>query len=401
MRLADLFALAAAGVVRSATRTVLLMIAVAIGVVAVITLSALGEGARRYVQGEFAAIGTNLVIVIPGRNETRGGAPPLTGETPRDLTLDDALALPRHPSVQRVAPMQLGLAQASVRERSREVVVIGTTPEFHAVRHVPVGAGRPLPSGDPRRAAPVAVLGPRVAAELIPHGSPMGEWLRLGDRRFRVIGVLAPTGTSLGVDLDDTVLVPVASAHQLFDSRALIRILVEAASRDAIGETVRAVTEIIRLRHDGEEDITVITQDAVLATFDRILRALTLTVAGIAAISLAVAGILIMNVTWVAVSQRTAEIGVLKAIGADRAAIRNLFLAEAALLSASGATAGLVLGLGAVTAGRALFPQVPFAAPGWAVAGAIVIAIGTGVAFAVGPARRAARLDPVAALGKH
>ncbi len=401
MRLPDLIGLAGGTLTRNRVRTALLVTAVSIGVVAVITLSALGEGARRYVTREFSAIGTNLVVVLPGRNETRGAAPPLTGETPRDLTLDDALALLRHPLVRRIAPLQVGSANASAGALSRDVVVLGTTEGFLHIRGMEMGAGRYLPAGDPRTANAVVVLGKRVAAELFPGGNAVGDWVRLGERRFRVIGVVAKTGTSFGVDTDETAMIPVATSQQLFNSRSMFRILVEARSREAIPDTVDAVTAMIRDRHDGEEDVTVITQDAVLATFDRIFTALTLTVAGIGAISLSVAGILIMNVTLVAVSQRTAEIGLLKALGATHAMIRNLFLVEAAILSAFGAAVGIGIGLAVVAGARAAFPDIPFAAPVWAVAGAAVIAIGAGIAFAVGPARRAARLDPVAALARR
>jgi len=244
----------------------------------------------------------------------------------------------------------------------------------------------------------VCVLGSKVATELFPGRAAVGGSVRIGDRRFRVIGVLGDSGRSVGFDLQELVLIPVSSAQQIYDTESLFRILIQSSDRDAIPRTRTAVIETLKARHQGEEDVTVITQDAVLATFNRIFTALTLTLAGIASISLAVAGILIMNVMLVAVSQRTAEVGLLKALGARRGQITALFLAEAILLSVAGAGAGLLLGYGAnVVIGR-LYPALPVGAPGWAVALAILIAVASGVVFGLLPARRAARLDPVVAL---
>lgn len=382
------------------TRTTLMLLAMAIGVASVITLTSLGEGARRYVTGEFASLGTHLVIVLPGRSETTGGHPPLMGETPRDLTLDDALALERVRSIRRVAPVQLGSAPVSWREREREIVVIGTTRDFLEVRHLTLGQGRFLPPGDPRRATPVTVIGAKVRRELFGAESALGDWIRIGDRRFRVIGVLGSEGRSIGLDLQDIVIVPVAAAQQLFDQNSLFRILVEASTEEDVPRAQSAVRDIIRGRHDGEDDVTVIAQDSVVATFDKIFKALTFTVGGIAAISLVVAGILIMNVMLVAVSQRTAEIGLLKALGTPRRRIVWLFLLEAALLSAVGAFLGLAIGVGAAWLVAELYPVLPLSVPVWAVGAALGIALGTGMLFGVLPARRAAALDPVLALSQ-
>jgi len=202
----------------------------------------------------------------------------------------------------------------------------------------------------------------------------------------------------MGFNTDEIVIVPVASAHQLFNTSGLFRILIEAKNRDAIEQTKRDVEQIMFERHNGEKDVTVITQDAVLATFDRILTALTMAVGSIAAISLAVAGVLIMNVMLIAVAQRVKEIGLLKALGAPGRQIRNLFFAEAALLSGIGSVAGLVLGYAGSFIIRQIYPTLPVSPPWWAVIAACATALGTGILFSVWPARRAARLDPVAAL---
>jgi putative ABC transport system permease protein len=383
------------------TRTLLMLLAMAIGVASVLILTSLGEAARRYVVGEFASLGTNLIIVLPGRSETAGGGMMFFGDTARDLTLADAQAIERSARIRRIAPLSLGEAPLSARGLVREVPILGSTQSLLEVRHWEMAAGNFLPAGDPDLANPVCVLGTKVKQELFGNDNALGEWVRLGDRRFRVIGVLASEGRSIGVDVQEIVIIPVASAQMLFNTSSLFRILVEAMSRESIAPAIEHIKTTIRDRHQGEEDVTVVTQDAVLATFDKILQALTLTVAGIAAISLGVAGILIMNVMLIAVSQRTAEIGLLKALGAPRRQIVMLILAEAALLSALGAGAGLITGeLGSQFIGY-LYPVLPMGAPWWAFLGAVGVALGTGILFAVLPARRAAQLDPVQALSRR
>ncbi len=205
----------------------------------------------------------------------------------------------------------------------------------------------------------------------------------------------------MGVDLEEIVVIPVASAQALFDSPALFRLLIKARSRRAVSRVERDVVQILKERHQGEEDVTLITQDAVLSTFDRILHALTLVIGSIASVSLLVAGILVMNVMVVAVSQRREEIGLLKALGAPPGQIRSLFLAEAVLLSVTGALCGVAVGEVATRLVSRLYPVLAPGTPLWAVAAAMGMALGTGILFGVLPARRAARLDPVLALSRR
>lgn len=402
MRMRDVFAFAAGAAGGSPLRTALMMLAMSIGVAAVVMLTALGDGARRYVVDQFSAIGTNLVIVLPGRSQTGGFSPAnAVTSTPRDLTLADARAVARAPAVRRLAPLAVGLSEISAGGRLREVTVLGTTAEFLEVRRLQLAQGRFLPPDEWGRGSPVVVLGAKLRAELFGAEPALGKLVRLGDRRLRVIGVLAPAGQGLGMTTDEVAIVPVALAQAMFNTNTLFRILIEAHGRESIETAKRQALEIVKARHEGEEDVTVITQDAVLATFDRLLRALTLAVAGIAAISLAVAGILVMNVMLVSVAQRTAEVGLLKALGATARAIRWLFLTEAALLSTAGALAGYGFGHVGALVIRQLYPQFPAYPPAWAVVAALATALVTGLAFGVLPAQRAARLDPVAALGRR
>lgn len=380
------------------TRSLLTIMAMAMGVASVVLLTALGEGARRYVIKEFTSMGTHLLIVLPGRSETTGGHPPLLAETPRDLTLEDALSLTRSSAIRRVAPISLGSAPVSWKHRDREVTILGSTPELFEIRHLLMTQGRFIPAGDPMRGTAVCVMGYKLKKELFGNQSPLGKWVRIGDRRIRVIGVLAKKGQSLGLDMGDVVVVPVATAQALFNTSALFRIMVQANGRDAIPNAKKAILSIIRKRHEGEDDVTVITQDALLSTFDRILTTMTLSVAGIATISLAVAGILIMNVMLIAVSQRTTEVGLLKAIGAPNTQILRLFLVEAAVLSLIGAAIGLILAFFGVWVLVRAFPGFPIKIPIWALGAATGVSLFTGLVFGVLPARRAAKLDPVQAL---
>jgi putative ABC transport system permease protein len=384
-------------------RTAMLLLAIAIGVAAVVLLTAVGEGARRYVTGQFSSLGTEL-IVLPGRAETAGGGSIqglLVGETARELTLEDTLALTRSPRIRRVTPLVLGAGTASSGARERDITVLGTGAAMLAIQHWVMGSGRFLPEADLDQAQPVCVLGSTVASELFAGRTAEGEWLRIGDARCRVLGVLAEQGLAGGFNVDETVIMPVASAQQIFNTSAVFRILVEANDRNAVAAARRDIIEIIKARHAGEEDVTVVTQDALAATFDTIFNMITVGLAGIAAISLVVAGVLIMNVMLVAVSQRTGEIGLLKAVGARNRQILALFLTEAACLSLLGACVGIAFGAGGIWLMKFLFPLLDFAAPPWASASAVGVAVASGLVFGILPARRAAALDPVNALMKR
>lgn len=382
-------------------RAALIVLAMSIGVASVNVLTALGDSARNYVVHEFESLGTHLLIVLPGRTETTGGHPPPFGETPRDLTLDDAAALFRSRNVAAIAPVNIGSAPISAGGLERETNIMGSTHSLLRVRHLTMAEGQFLPQADADKEIPVCVIGKTIREELFGNRQAVGQWLRINDRRFRVVGVLAKEGQSIGTGFDELVIVPVASAQALFDSYSLFRILIEAHSEQAMHQAVDEVRNILKMRHEGEEDVTVITQDSVVNTFDKILNALTLTVAGIAAVSLAVAGVLVMNVMLVSVTQRTGEIGLLKALGATQRQLHWLFLSEAALLSLAGALIGSVIGQFGIWVLRWLYPNFPVSLPVWAWLSALAVSLATGLIFGVLPARKAARLDPVAALARR
>jgi putative ABC transport system permease protein len=402
MKLFDALSFSYQAIISTPVRAFLLIFAMSIGVAAVVLLTALGDGARRYVVDEFSSIGTNLVIVFPGRSETGGFNPAnLITSTPRDLTIEDAGALLRIPGVKRISPILVGTTEVNAVGKLREAMLVGTNDDFFKVRHLSLSLGRPLSKSDLNRANAEIVLGAGIRNDIFGKQNPLGKTVRVGDRKLRVIGVLEEGGRGMGMTTDDLVILPVATAQAMLNTNTLFRVLVESKSREEVHKVKDRVLQAIALRHEGEEDVTVITQDAVLQTFDKILGVLTLGVAGIAAISLAVAGILIMNVMLVSVTQRTSEVGLLKALGATASAVKNLFLIEALLLSLTGALVGVGLGyLGAMLL-RHLYPTFPAYPPTWAVLAGLSTALASGLIFGVMPARKAAKLDAIEALAKR
>jgi putative ABC transport system permease protein len=397
MRAGDIVTLAFETLRLHRLRTGLTVTAVAVGATAVLLLTALGDAAKRYVVDQFAAIGTNLIMVRPGRTETAGmvGA---AGTATRDLTLDDAEAIRRRsPSARAVAPVSLGTSTFEYGGRDREVYVVGTTPALFPMRGLEVAAGRALPEGDPRRGDYVVVIGSRLAREVFGAENPLGRSVRIARAHFRVIGLLKPKGSVLGVDYDDICLVPVGIGMRLFNQSNLFYAMVQASDAAAVPQVVLEARAVILERH-RDEDFTIITQDSMLQSFQAILNVLTLALAGIAAISLAVAGIGIMNVMLVSVSERVGEIGLLKALGARPRQIAALFLVEALALSAAGAIAGLVFGVALSFVAARLFPVLELVpSPMW-MGFITALALAVGGVFGLIPARRAAGLEPVEAL---
>ncbi|MBK6740437.1 MAG: ABC transporter permease [Haliea sp.] len=401
MRFLDLLRFTLLALRRQRFRSSMLLTAVGLGVGAVVVLTALGEGARGYVLGEFAYLGKDTIVMVPGRKATTGGMPPMTGIAAHDITLEEMEVLQRSvPGVTSLAPMIMGNGPVSYKSRERDSLVIGTTAAFFPLRKLEIAQGSSLPELALGEGQQVAVIGQKLKEELFDSERAIGQWIRLRDYRFRVIGVLEGSGDSFGADLSEAIFIPVASAQAVFNVHGMFRVTLQVKENYQVDQVKSMIEKQMQALHNGDLDVTLISPDAMLATFDGILRVMTLGVAGIGAISLVVSGILVMNVTLMSVKQRTGEIGLLKAIGAPSAQVRTLFLTEAAIISAAGAVLGIVVGRVMVFVGTQLYPSVPFATPDWALWASLGLAIGTALLFAWLPAQQAANMEPVDALGR-
>jgi putative ABC transport system permease protein len=255
-----------------------------------------------------------------------------------------------------------------------------------------------LPEMDPRRAAPLIVLGPKVKREIFDESNPLGRYVRVGGYRFQVIGIMEPKGQILGFDMDDAAYIPVASAQRVFNRDELIEIDVLFSQQMANDTVVREVKRTLMARHDDEEDFTVTTQTEMLDVMDRVMGVVSVAVGGIGAISLVVGAIGILTMMWISVNERTTEIGLAKAIGAGSGQILGLFLIEAALLSLVGGILGVATGIGIARAIKLALPGFPVHTPLRYVIAALGVSLAVGLLSGVLPARRAAGLDPVEAL---
>lgn len=399
MDVREAFALALEMLAANRVRTALTMLGVVIGVAAIILLVSLGEGATAYITRELTGLGTNLLIITPGKTQTSGGFhPPIAGAV-RKLTYEDAVALRRRATLLTDAvPVVLGTGKIRYQGASRDTNVIGVTPEFQRVRNLYVEIGQFVSEEDVEGRRRVVVLGRTVKRELFGEENPLGQFVTLADSRYRVIGIMERKGVSLGFDIDDLVFIPVKSAQDLFDTDRLFEILASVRSPDEIDRATQQVKDILIRRHGNREDFTLTSQGAILSAFTTILKILTAVLGGIAGISLLVGGIGIMNIMLVSVRERTREIGIRKAVGARRRDILGQFLLESVVMSSLGGGLGIAVGVGGAKTLSLFFTYLPTQVSPWAVLMAFGFSAAVGIFFGVYPARRAALLDPIQAL---
>jgi putative ABC transport system permease protein len=399
MDVREAFALALEMLTANRVRTALTMLGVVIGVAAIILLVSLGEGATAYITRELTGLGTNLLIITPGKTQTSGGFHPPIASTVRKLTYEDAVALRRRAALLTDAvPVVLGTGKIRYQGVSRDTSVIGVTPEFQRVRNLYVEIGQFVSEEDVEGRRRVVVLGRTVKRELFGEENPLGQFVTLADSRYRVIGIMERKGVSLGFDIDDLVFIPVKSAQDLFDTDRLFEILASVRSPDEIDRATQQVKDILMRRHGNREDFTLTSQGAILSAFTTILKILTAVLGGIAGISLLVGGIGIMNIMLVSVRERTREIGIRKAVGARRRDILGQFLLESVVMSSLGGGLGIVVGVGGAKALSLFFTYLPTQVSPWAILMAFGFSAAVGIFFGVYPARRAALLDPIQAL---
>jgi putative ABC transport system permease protein len=377
-------------------RSFLTLLGIAVGIAAVILLTSIGEGVHRFVLAEFTQFGTNVIEIAPGKTSASGGPGGLQ-TTVRLLTIDDARALEKLPDVMAVSPIVWGNSEVSANGRLRRTTVYGVGPAMRTVSRMSVGTGNFLPEEEMENARPLVVLGPKLKNELFGVESAQGQRLRIGGMQFRIIGVMEPKGQFLGIDLDDTAFIPIARALELYNRDGLMRINIsyrEGANTTKVAEAVRAA---LSARH-GREDFTLTTQEDMLRTLSKILGILTAAVGALGGISLLVGGVGIVTIMTIAVTERTNEIGLLKALGAPERTILGIFLGEAVALAAVGGVCGLALGIGVAQLLHLVFPALPVHTPWSFVLLAEVVAVAIGLLAGVLPARRAAGLDAVEAL---
>lgn len=398
MRTTDLLRLAWGAVTGQRLRSALTMLGFAIGICAVILLTSIGEGIRRFVLDEFTQFGTNIIAINPGKSDTTGGSPAAMAGTIRKLTLEDSEALSRLPQVQKVMPIAFGNARVESSEAGRSVLVYGVTYEMQDLWKFHVRQGRFLPSGDARHGSPVAVLGMKLKREVFGPGNALGERVRIGGRPFRVIGVMEPKGQFLNIDLDDTVFIPVTEAMRLFNRDDLIEIDVTFHNAHATRTVIDGIRRVLLERHDGEEDFTITSQESMVEVLDQIIDVLTTAVGAIGGISLIVGAIGILTMMWISVNESTAEIGLLRALGARRSQVLGYFLLQAGLLATAGGAVGVAAGIGIGQALRLAIPGLPVSTLPEYVLAALALSFAVGLLSGALPARRAARLDPVEAL---
>jgi putative ABC transport system permease protein len=396
MLLRDFLSLTGGSLIAHRLRTFLTTLGIAVGIAAVMLLTSIGEGVHQFVLSEFTQFGTTIVGINPGRTTTHGASTGVFG-TVRPLTIEDTEALKRLPFARAVVPFVQGNAEVEAGNRRRRTTVYGAGPEMPEAFSMHVQSGRFLPHDDPTAPRALAVLGSKLRQELFGDRNPLGQRIRVGGNRYRVIGVMEPKGTVLGFDLDDTVYIPAARGLELFNRDSLFEIDLLYKKTVKADSVVAGIKKLLIARH-GREDFTVTTQEQMLDVLGSILNILTFAVGAIGGISLLVGAIGIVTIMTIAVNERTSEIGLIRALGARRSQVLSLFLGEAIVLAALGGIAGLLLGVGIANLLHLALPALPVHTPWFFVVTAEAVAMLIGLAAGVLPAQRAARLDPVEAL---
>lgn len=396
MRLADLVKLSFGSIFAYRMRSALTILGILVGIGLVVLLTSIGEGVRLFVLSEFTQFGTNLVSVTPGKTTTFGvsGA---TISTVRPLSLADAEAIGKLDTVVAVVPVVQGNASVEFGSRERRTMVLGVGSGVPEVWKMPLSTGSFLPENDYHNSRSFAVLGSKMRDELFARTNPLGQRIRIGGNRYRVVGVMASKGQMLGFDLDDTIYIPVDKTMEMFNRESLMEIDVLYEAGTSVARISDNIKRLLIARH-GDEDFTMITQDKMLDVLGKILSVLTLGVAAIGGISLIVGAVGILTIMTIAISERTAEIGLLRALGARRTHILYLFLCEAIVLSGIGGLSGVLLATALVSVANIFIPALPVEIS-WQYAGlALLLAVVIGLASGIIPAMRAAGLHPLEAL---
>ncbi len=396
MQTLDLIKFSFRSITAHRVRSGLTGLGILIGITAVVLLTSIGEGIHRFVLAEFTQFGTNLVAVTPGKTETFG----ISGATisnVRPLSLNDADALKRLDHIIAVVSVVQGNARIEYGKKSRRTTILGVGSAVPEVWKMDVAYGRFLPDDDQRRARPYAVLGSTLRTELFGDKNPLGQRIRVGGDRYRVIGVMQSKGQMLGFDMDDTVYIPVGRSMELFNRESVMEIDLLYEAEVSAERAATSIKRLLKSRH-GSEDFTLVTQKQMLEILDSVLNVLTLAIGALGGISLLVGSVGILTIMTISVSERVAEIGLFRAIGAEQKHILGLFLGEAITLSAVGGVSGVVFGIFLVQLIAWLLPELPVKLAWNYIVFAFGLSVVIGVIAGVMPALRAANLDPLEAL---
>ena len=403
MDIVDSLKMAGATLAANKLRSGLTMLGIIIGNASVIAMIGIGQGAQRLAAEQFEALGPNVVFVVPGSRKARRAR----SDLPKTLVLADAQAIADQvPTIRGIAPEISRRQLVSYRNQNTTALLTGTTPQYISVRNFTVATGRFLNDIDLERNKRVAVLGSEIAERLFATQSPIGQRFRIKNVSFEIVGVMAAKGSFFGTNYDEAVFIPLTvMANQIVGRTSpygmeLNLINVEAKDQNSVRAARFQIQNLLRLRHKiatDEDDFGVETAKQMLEIVDTVTQGLTILLAAIAAISLIVGGIGVMNIMLVAVTERTQEIGLRKAVGANEGDILMQFLIEAIVVSITGGVVGVLIGIGGVGLVAAFSPlkaSISFAA----IALAFSVSGGIGLFFGVVPAQRAAKLDPIVAL---
>ncbi len=396
MNYRDVIAFTARSVTAHRLRSALTALGIGIGVAAVVLLTSMGEGLNQYMLTQFSQFGTHMVVIAPGRPATFGLSPGILN-TVRPLTIEDGQALARLPYVKAWIPNRAGISEVEANRRVRSTMVLGTGSQLPAVFEMEMAMGTFLPDDDPISPRPLAVIGSKIRDEMYGNDNPLGDRIRIGGSRFRIVGVLAPKGEIVGFNMDDLVMIPAARALALYNHEGLTEIDLVYPETADVDEVVAGVRRVLLARH-GVEDFNLMTQQQMLDVLGNVLDVVTMAVAALGSISLLVGGVGIFTIMTIAVRERMHEIGLLRAIGSSREQVLKLFLSESVVLATLGGVFGLALGIALVSLLRAGFPALPLNLSLPYIIAAEAVAAGIGLIAGVAPANHAARLDPLEAL---
>lgn len=380
-------------------RSALTMLGMIIGVAAVILLVSVGTGAKRYITGEFESLGTNIVIIQPGKIDKKNSTEPPVSSSKGKLTLSDVDALKKGAStISAVSGVMFGAGTIKNEFASLNINILGSNDEFIKIFNMIISDGAYISKDEEDAGRRVVVLGHSVKNSLYGNEIALGKLVKINDSEHRVIGVIKESGDKLGFNVDDMVFIPTKSALRLFNTESLFGIRASGRSKGGLDDTVSEITEILKERHNNEEDFTIVTQVTMLESMNTILNMLTYALAAIAFISMLVGGIGIMNIMLVSVTERTREIGIRRAVGARQSDILKQFLVEAIVISVTSGMIGIFISAFITYLLYFIFPKFDMRPPFWIIPPAFLMSLITGIGFGVWPARKASKIQTIDAL---